>query len=294
MRDASPIRSLPRLVVVDTDAVSGAAAEVIAQALTDAIAARGVAHWATTGGSAAPGIYRGLGASPLREQVDWTRVHTWWGDDRFVPWDHPLSNVLPLEEVLLPLLSDAGLAMPVERLHRWPIPQAIALAEDAAWVATRYAAELEEALPADAGGSPVLDLVVLGVGPDGHVLSVFPGSPAWDAPESCVAVPAPTHIEPHVERVTLHPRLLAAARSVLVVTAGASKAAGLGRAWTGDDARELPVRAARLGTATWILDEAAAAELPLDRLGQPGAAAGPGTLRREPRARPRRTTRSGR
>jgi 6-phosphogluconolactonase len=255
---------LPRVLVLAADEVAGAAGSAIAASLADAIAARGVAHWATTGGSAAPGIYRALGSPPLRDRVDWTRVHTWWGDDRFVPWDHPLSNVLPLDAILLPLLGDAGMAMPVERLHRWPIPQALALAEDAAWTAARYAAELAGALPADAGGSPVLDLVVLGVGPDGHVLSVFPGSPAWDAPGSCVAVPAPTHIEPHVERVTLHPRLLAAARSVLVVTAGASKAAGLGRAWTGDDARELPVRAARLGTATWILDEAAAAELPRD------------------------------
>jgi 6-phosphogluconolactonase len=117
-------------------------------------------------------------------------------------------------------------------------------------------------MPADAPGTPVFDLVVVGVGPDGHVLSVFPGSAVWDSAATCVAVPAPTHIEPHVARVTLHPRALAAARSVLVVAAGASKAANLGRAWTGDDVRELPVRAARLGTATWILDEAAAAQLP--------------------------------
>ena len=262
MSDPSPTPSLPRLLVVDTEAVSAAAAEAIAQALADAIAARGVAHWATTGGSAAPGIYRALGASPLRERVDWTRVHTWWGDDRFVPWDHPLSNVLPLEEIFLPLLGDAGIEVPVEQLHRWAIPQALALGEGPAWAASDYAADLATAVPADATGTPVLDLVLLGVGPDGHVLSVFPGSAAWDEPSSCAAIPAPTHIEPHVERVTLHPRVLASARAVLVVTAGAGKAANLGRAWAGGDVRELPLRAARLGTATWILDEAAAAELP--------------------------------
>ncbi len=77
-----------------------------------------------------------------------------------------------------------------------------------------------------------------------------------------VPVPAPMHVEPHVERVTMHPRLLAAAREVLVVTTGASKAANLGRAWTGDDVRALPVRAARLPTAVWLLDAAAAADLP--------------------------------
>ena len=103
----------------------------------------------------------------------------------------------------------------------------------------------------------------LGVGPDGHVLSVFPGSAVWDAGTNVAPVPAPTHVEPHVERVTIHPRLLAAAGEVLVVTTGAGKAANLGLAWTGDDARELPLRAARLPNAVWILDEAAAAELTL-------------------------------
>ncbi len=262
MSDASPTGSLPRLVILPLDDVSGAAAEAIATAIADAIAARGVAHWATTGGSTAPGIYRALGASPLRGRVDWSRVHTWWGDDRFVPFDHPLSNVLPLEEVLLPLLHEAGIEVPMEHLHRWDIAEAIARSEGPAWTAGEYATSLAIHVPADATGSPILDLIVLGVGPDGHVLSVFPGSAVWNEASSCAAVPAPTHIEPNVERVTLHPRLLASARAVLVVTTGAGKAANLGRGWTGDDARELPVRAARLGTATWILDEAAASELP--------------------------------
>ena len=65
-------------------------------------------------------------------------------------------------------------------------------------------------------------------------------------------------------RVTIHPRVIAAARRVLVVTTGASKAGKLAHAWTGDDVRELPIRAARIPNATWILDEAAAAELPRD------------------------------
>ena len=262
MIDLSPAGSLPRLVIVPPDEVSAAAAEAIATALANAIAAHGVAHWATTGGSAAPGIYRALGSSPLRERVDWSRVHTWWGDDRFVPYDHPLSNVLPLTEVLLPALREAGIEVPAAQTHRWAIPEAIASGEGPAWTAGQYATSLANHVPADAAGSPVLDLILLGVGPDGHVLSVFPGSAAWDEASSCAAIPAPTHIEPHVERVTLHPRLLAAARSVLVVAAGAGKAHNLGRAWTGDDLRELPVRATRLGTATWILDEAAASELP--------------------------------
>jgi 6-phosphogluconolactonase len=88
---------------------------------------------------------------------------------------------------------------------------------------------------------------------------VFPDSGVWDRAELVVGAPAPTHVEPHVARVTMHPRVIGAARRVLLVTTGASKADTIGRAWTGDDVRELPIRAARLGNATWFLDEAAAA-----------------------------------
>ena len=242
--------TLPRLVVLPTDALPAAAAAEIARILAAAVEARGAAHWATTGGSAAPGIYAALREAPLRDALDWTRIHTWWGDDRFVPADHPLSNVMPI----------AGMPIPDANLHPILAGEAIALGESPPWAAARYAAELAAAVPADAAGTPVLDLVILGVGPDGHILSVFPGSGVWDERALVCAVPAPTHIEPHVARVTMHPRLVAAARAVLVIAAGGSKAGNLGRAWTGDDVRELPVRAARLGTATWFLDEAAAAD----------------------------------
>ena len=93
-------------VLPTADAVSEAAAAEIVGALVTAIAERGVAHWSTTGGSACPGIYRHLRVPPLRDLVDWSRVHVWWGDDRFVPADDPLSNVLPLEELLL--AADGG------------------------------------------------------------------------------------------------------------------------------------------------------------------------------------------
>jgi 6-phosphogluconolactonase len=270
---------LPALQVLPTaDAVASAAAETIARILTDAVAARGVAHWATTGGSSAPPIYRRLGAEPLRSRVTWEQVHTWWGDDRFVPSDHPLSNVMPLEQVLLDSGGDeaasgatgadvegsgSGVRMPSANLHPIPMSAALAAAGGVAWAASAYEMELRDVGPeTNAAGDPMFDLIVLGVGPDGHVLSVFPGSPAWDAPGLCVGIAAPTHVEPHVARVTLHPRLLAAARSILVVSTGAAKASVLGRAWSGDDLRELPLRAARTGHATWILDEAAASELP--------------------------------
>lgn len=275
---SSPGAGLPRLQVLPSpDAVWAAAANEIAAALASSIAQRGIAHWSTTGGSVAPGIYRGLRVPPLRDTVDWDRVHIWWGDDRFVPSDHPLSNVLPLDQVLLatggdeaasgaPMAAVAGrgegVVIPAGNLHPMPMAEAIAHG-DAAWAAIRYTRQLRASgPPLDPAGSPIFDVLLLGVGPDGHILSVFPGSPAWDATETCLAIPAPTHVEPHIERVTLHPGVVATARLVLVVTTGASKAGALGRAWAGGDERELPVRAARMASATWIVDEAAAAELP--------------------------------
>jgi 6-phosphogluconolactonase len=85
----------------------------------------------------------------------------------------------------------------------------------------------------------------------------------WDTAAAVAAVPAPTHIEPHVERVTLHPSYLAAARRIVVVATGAAKAEALGRAWTpATDVRETPARAAVRPGAIWFVDEAAAARIP--------------------------------
>jgi 6-phosphogluconolactonase len=250
-------------VLPDAGTLAGAAAAEIVRSLTAAVIERGVAHWCTTGGSTAPGIYRALREPPLRDAVDWSRVHTWWGDDRFVLPDDPLSNVLPFNELLL---GDAAgldpLPIPPANVHPIPIAEARARSEGPGWAAARYEEEIRSLVPAGADGLPVFDVILLGVGPDGHILSIFPRSAAWDEDGLCVGVAAPTHVMPRVERVTMHPRLLAAARSVLLVTAGASKAALLGDCWTGDDVRGLPVRATRLPHATWLLDEAAASALP--------------------------------
>lgn len=267
-------RLLPRVrILPSADAAAEAAANEIATGLSAAIADRGVAHWATTGGSAAPGIYRHLRVPPLRDVVDWSRVHVWWGDDRFVPADDPLSNVLPFEELLLAADRTSadesggrdlgGVSIPTGQVHPVPVGDALANGAGAPGAAADYETTLLLAGPApNEDGVPVFDVIVLGVGSDGHVLSVFPGSRAWDAGSLALPIPAPAHVEPHVERVTMHPDLLAAARSVLVVSTGAAKAAVLGLAWGGDDVRELPVRATMATNATWILDEAAAAELP--------------------------------
>lgn len=251
-----------RIVVAsDADEAARLAAEKIARALATAVATRGRADWATTGGSAAPAIYRHLSAAPLRDAVPWAEVHVWWGDDRYVPRDHPLSNVKPLDDILLD--ADHGVVIPIENLHPFRSGESIGAGWDAAWTADALANELRAADLSTVDGWPILDLVVVGIGGDGHLLSVFPGSEAFDSSALALAIPAPTHIEPHVERVTLNPVLLGVAREVLAVAAGASKAAILGEIFgSAVEPRRLPAQLARRAGATWIVDAAAAAQLP--------------------------------
>jgi 6-phosphogluconolactonase len=273
----------PRIEILDDpDATSRAAAAAIATALADAVERRGRADWATTGGSTPVGIYNELARAPLRDAVPWQAVHVWWGDDRFVPRDHPLSNVLPLDQVLLSAAARAGLSgtgadavevelgiepgvpLPVANVHAPRMAQAIATAAGPAWVASEYEGELRDAgLPAGDGGFPAFDVILVGVGPDGHLLSVFPGSPLFDADAWVSAVAAPTHVEPHLARISLHPGFISAARAPIIVIHGAVKAEIVARVLAGErDVRALPAQLARREGATWFLDRAAAASLP--------------------------------
>ena len=266
------ILSEPRIMVVaDPEAGAAVVADRIALTLSDAVAARGRADWATTGGSTPVGIYLRLAAPPLRDAVPWAGVHVWWGDDRFVPRDHPASNVKALDDILLGIGGAEegtagggwpGVPLPADQVHPFPTGEAIGRARGAAWCAASLADELLAAGLEHADGWPVFDLMFLGIGPDGHLLSVFPGSSAFDSPDLALAIPAPTHIEPHIERVTLNPAVLAVARELLVVAYGADKAAALADVLGPErDPRQWPAQLARLPGATWILDEAAASSL---------------------------------
>jgi len=258
----------PELVIVaDGETASAVAAERIAAALIEAVTARGVAHWSTTGGSTPGAIYRHLATAPHRDTVPWDRVHLWWGDDRWVPEDSFLSNALACWDLLL-----RDVPVPSGQVHVMPIGEAMAGGHSPAWVATRYAEELRAAaLSLDPAGFPILDIVLVGIGSDGHLFSVFPGSATWDDPAWAQAVPAPTHIAPRVERVTLHPRVLGAARLPMAVAHGAPKAGIIGRVFgPRQDERELPALLVRRPGAVWILDEAAAAEIPAEIRGASG------------------------
>jgi 6-phosphogluconolactonase len=215
---------------------------------------------------------RHLITESLRHAVPWGNVHVWWGDDRYVPRDHPLSNVKPLDDILIAVgLTEEGqagttwpgVALPAENLHPFPTGEAIGGARGTGWCASTLADELRRAHLPQHGDWPSFDLLQLGMGADGHVLSVFPGSAALESDALALPVPAPDHIEPRVERVTLNPEVIGAARGLLVVVTGSGKADVLAKVFgeTRDPGR-WPAQLARRAGAAWILDAAAAASLP--------------------------------
>jgi len=267
-------------VLEDEPAVARDAARRLTAALAEAIDERGVAHVALTGGSAAVSLYRELVRPEWRDAVDWSRVHLWWGDERFVPVDHPDSNTGLAYNMLLNLPARAGQsgvgalstdidagevpALPIraENVHPYEVDETLSESDPADLVAERCREGLDAALP-KVGGLPAFDVILLGVGGDGHILSVFPGSRALrdDAP-LVLSVPAPRHIGPHHPRVTFNPLLLRAARHVVVMVSGDDKAEIVGRVFAAErDAQQLPAQLALLPNATWLLDRAAAAQL---------------------------------
>jgi 6-phosphogluconolactonase len=264
----APNRGEPDLhVVADPDAAAELAAQRIAAALAAAVDRRGRADFCTTGGATPVPIYRRLARSPLCDAIAWPAVHVWWGDDRFVPRSHPESNVKPLDDVLLggAEAEAGGVPLPSGNIHPFPVDRAIVGAHDADWCAARYAEEMAHWLPITDGNWPSFDLILVGVGDDGHVLSCFPDSPALNSLAWTMGLPAPIHIGPHLPRVSVNPRLLEAA-PVLVVTWGPAKAEALGHVF-GEvrDDRRWPVQRTRRSGAVWIVDEAAASLVPPER-----------------------------
>jgi len=265
----APNQGEPELVVAaSVEEAAVEAAERITAALIAAIERRGRADFCTTGGSTPIPIYRLLAQAPLVDSIPWPQVHFWWGDDRFVRRGDPNSCVTTFDEVLLGAGSPTGGApIPSSNVHPIPVDLALTGLHDTQWCAARYAGELAAQVPLVDGNWPGFDLILVGVGDDGHVLSVFPNSPALDSLAWTMGVPAPSHIGPHLPRVTVNPRLLEAA-PVLVVTWGAKKAEALGHVF-GEvrDDRRWPVQRTRRAGVVWIVDQAAAARIPADLRG---------------------------
>lgn len=248
-------------ILSDAQGVAEAAADRVIDAAITAVAARGVFHLCTTGGSTPAALYRALREPSRAARMPWAATKIWFGDDRFVPRADPLSNVFPLDAQLLNADTD-GTASPLSpnAVHPWPTTAA-----DAQDAVGAYLAELHAAgVPHTPSGFPIFDLVLIGIGGDGHCLSVFPGSPlALAGAPVAAGVPAPTHIEPHVPRLSFSVGVLASARAVIALAPGAGKADALARIFNNSTAvADAPARAALLPTATWLLDTASAATLP--------------------------------
>jgi 6-phosphogluconolactonase len=269
------------VVLADEYELAQEAAQRLTEALGAAIAQRGEAHLALTGGSSAVALYRELSQAEWRGAVDWRRVHLWWGDERFVPVDHPESNAGLAYNLLLAEAARtgesgtgaqavdvnsgdaAGLPVPAANVHPLHVEQALSGTDAAGLVAQHYSEALRGLLPRGRGGLPAYDVILLGVGSDGHVMSVFPGSPALepDAP-LVLSLPAPEHIEPHLPRITLNPRLFEAAGLLLVMVSGLDKAEVLSEVLRGrPEPAQLPARLAARPNAVWLLDRAAASRL---------------------------------
>ncbi|MEX1335403.1 MAG: 6-phosphogluconolactonase, partial [Candidatus Limnocylindrales bacterium] len=211
----------PAVVVCDdTKGIALRALDLVVEGLRAGIARHGAAHLALTGGSSAAALFELLREDDRARRVDWSRAHVWQGDERFVPLDHPDRNWAGALEGWLAV--DGG---PGARLHPIPVDEALAGGHEAGWAAERYAEELEAALPTREG-VPSFDVLLLGVGGDGHILSSFPNTPAaHETVRTVMPVAAPTHIEPHLPRVTLSPFILRGALSIVVMVPGAGKAA---------------------------------------------------------------------
>ena len=253
LRDARD-RRLTVVVHRDPDVLAAAVAARLLTRLVDAQAQHGTASVVLTGGGVGIAALEAVRASPARAAVDWPRVDIWWGDERFVPADDPERNELQARRALLDHLD-----LDPARVH--PIgARGGPDGDDVDAAAARYADELQAAAPMGAAVPP-FDVLLLGMGAEGHTASIFPESPAAHDERTVVGVhgcpkPPPT-------RVSLGFAAIEAAREVWVVAAGRDKAPMAAIALGGAGRVQVPVAgvSGRLQTL-WLLDEAAAAELP--------------------------------
>jgi 6-phosphogluconolactonase len=235
---------------VITVADSAVLAKAAAERIVTRIAANGdrVAI-CLAGGSSPKQLYQLLATEAYRSQIPWDRVHWFVGDERFVPATDPLSNIAMMRDAFLDRCA------PAANIH--PIPTDSAGPDEAAH---RYERELKSFYGADELdlARPLFDIVLLGVGPDGHTASLFPGYPAVAETKRWVVEVPKANVEPFVPRVTLTLPALGSCREMLFEASGAGKRAILSRVFAGED---LPANRARsTGETIWLVDTAALPE----------------------------------
>jgi 6-phosphogluconolactonase len=245
-------------VIVHRDAaeLAGAVAARLVTRLVDVQAAQGGASLVLTGGGIAAQTLAAVAASPARGAVDWRRLDVWWGDERFLPAGDPERNETLARDSLLD-------RVPVDPARVHPMPASDGPdGDDPDAAAERYAAELRRAArPEDHGPAPSFDVLLLGVGPDGHIASLFPGRPSLYEERPVVAVRAAP--KPPPLRLSLTLPVIQAAREVWVVVSGEDKARVVAMALSGAGVQQVPAAGAHGRQRTlWLLDRPAASALP--------------------------------
>jgi 6-phosphogluconolactonase len=198
-----------------------------------------------TGGTIAEKIHREVARLTAATQVDWSRVDVWWGDERYVAADDPERNAGQAYAALLD-------QVPVDpaRVHPMPADDGTPLAE----AAEAYAREVRE------HGSGGFDILFLGVGPDGHVASLFPHSPQLDVTDA-FTVPVPDSPKPPPRRISLTFEALRRTDAVWFVVTSAEKADAVAAAIGGADLHDTPAAGVTAEETLWLLDEAAAGKV---------------------------------
>lgn len=245
------------LVCPDAESVASQGTEIFVRSAAESIRERGRFTVALSGGSTPKRMFQLLSAPQNQARVDWTRVHLFWGDERYVPSDHPDSNFRMTMETLL-----SQIPIPPANVHR--IRTELSPAEA---VATNYETEIARffADPGTHQRFPAFDLVLLGLGTNAHTASLFPHSPVLQ--ETSHLVLADFVAEVNMWRITMTVPLLNAAREVVFLLSGRDKAAVLHDVLFGDyDPERKPAQLIQptRGRLTWLIDSASAAELPPD------------------------------
>ncbi len=240
-----------RVTLVNT--IADHCVAVIAQSLAD----RNLANVVLTGGTVGIDVLAALGAEERLAAVDWNRIHVWWGDERWLPSGDSERNDEQAQEVFLSRIS-----APASRIHRFPASDGPLDLDEAA---KAYAQELADHAT-DSAAVPRFDLVFLGVGPDGHIASLFPGREGIREKESTV-IAVRNSPKPPPERLSLTLPAINSAERVWLCLAGADKASALGLALAGASVREVPAAGAKGRISTeFFVDQTAAADVPEELL----------------------------
>jgi 6-phosphogluconolactonase len=242
--------SEPRIrVFADLTELTRAAAGEVARLAESAVAERGRFTWALSGGSTPRPVYESLAGDPYRERLPWSAIHTFWGDERHVPPDHPESNYRMAREAMIDRVP-----VPAGNVHRVAAEDA-----DARRAAAAYESELRSFFGLAPGEWPAFDLMLLGIGPDGHTASLFPGSPALRERDHLVV--APWVEAQRTFRITLTPPVLNHARLSLFLVSGEDKADALRAVIEGErEPDRYPAQVVE-GNVLWMVDRAAASRL---------------------------------